>query len=104
MVYMYLENKNVAVTGKFIGIDRNEIKSFLEEKGAVYKPSMSNKVDILIVGHVQTDLLKFDSRTKKMKMAADLIEEGKKIEFVFEEEFLSFFKEWKGRLNEVEKC
>lgn len=93
---MNLKNKNVVVTGKFVGIDRNEVKLFLEENGAVYKPSVSTKVDILIVGHVQIDLLKSDSRTKKMKMAADLIEEGKNIEFIFEEKFLSLFNEWKG--------
>ena len=71
---------------------RQDVISFLEERGAVVQNYVSSQTDVLLVGHKQLDLFEPDRRSKKYEAALSRIAEGQVITIISEEEFFNFVK------------
>ncbi|MGG5319221.1 BRCT domain-containing protein [Enterococcus sp. AZ072] len=86
---MYFEGKAVCISGKISGYTRTEVIECLEQLNAVFKPNVSNQLDILVLGHTQMNLFYEQKKTTKHIKVERLIEEGSKIEILTEENFLN---------------
>lgn len=84
--------KVVVVTGSLRPMTRQDVISFLEERGAVVQNYVSSQTDVLLAGHKQLDLFEPDRRSKKYEAALLRIAEGQVITIFSEEEFFNFVK------------
>ena len=89
---MDLTGKNIVITGSLRPLTREEAIRFLESKGAVVQNYVSNKTDILVLGHKQLDLFDPDKRSKKHDAALRRISDGQSITFLSEESFFDLVK------------
>lgn len=89
---MDLTGKNIVITGSLRPLTREEAIRFLESKGAVVQNYISNKTDILVLGHKQLDLFNPDKRSKKHDAALRRISDGQSITFLSEESFFDLVK------------
>lgn len=89
---MDLTGKNIVITGSLRPLTREEAIRFLESKGAVVQNYISNKTDILVLGHKQLDLFDPDKRSKKHDAALRRISDGQSIIFLSEESFFDLVK------------
>lgn len=89
---MDLTEKNIVITGSLRPLTREEAIRFLESKGAVVQNYVSNKTDILVLGHKQLDLFDPDKRSKKHDAALRRISDGQSIIFLSEELFFDLVK------------
>ena len=83
--------KNFVVTGKFSHFSRNEIKEYITSRGGCVKGSVSQKTDYLIVGDMDTSVIKDKEHVKSQKIIdAERIEQetGKDILILSEETFM----------------
>lgn len=88
---MDLTGKNIVITGSLRPLTREEAIRFLESKGAVVQSYVSNKTDILVLGHKQLDLL-IQINGLKHDAALRRISEGQSITFLSEESFFDLVK------------
>ena len=89
---MDLTGKNIVITGSLRPLTRKEAIRFLESKGAVVQSYISNKTDILVLGHKQLNLFDSDKRSKKHDAALRRISAGQSITFLSEESFFDLVK------------
>ena len=89
---MDLTGKNIVITGSLRPLTREEAIRFFESKGAVVQSYVSNKTDILVVGHKQLNLFDLDKRSKKHDAAIRRISAGQLITFISEESLFDLVK------------
>ena len=89
---MDLTGKNIVITGSLRPLTRKEAIRFLESKGAVVQSYISNKTDILVLGHKQLNLFDPDKRSKKHDAALKRISDGQSITFLPEQSFFDLVK------------
>ncbi|MDO4634855.1 MAG: BRCT domain-containing protein [Streptococcus sp.] len=87
-----IAGKIVVITGSLRPMTRQEVTTFLEEKGAIVQAYISSRTDILIAGHKQLNLFEPDKRSKKYEAALGRIAEGQKITILSEENFFNLVK------------
>lgn len=83
-----LYGKNCVITGEFSSFDRKEAMQRLVDIGANVKSGVSGKTDYLFVGIQDKKLVGEDGLSTKEEKAYQLIEQGKNIKIVKEEEFI----------------
>lgn len=90
---MYFEGKSICISGKISGYSRTQVKNYLEQLNAVFKPNVSDKLDILVMGHIQLNLFYEQRKTTKQMKAEKLISEGSGITILSEENFISLLRD-----------
>ena len=81
-------NKNVCFTGSFKYGIRTNLLQKIADIGGIPTDSVTNKTDILVVGQQDFRVVGESGMSSKQKKAFDLLEKGKDIEIMSEEEFL----------------
>lgn len=92
-----LNGKNVAITGDVPGFSRADIELLISELGGINKSSMSRRVNYLIVGYENTEIVS-DQRTyksQKILYAEELIQKGYNIQFISGVNFMKREKDLK---------
>lgn len=88
----YFKNKNVVFTGPLKSLTRGEAMALIHKAGGFAKSSVSRKVDVLITNVMGWDTMPYHRLSNKMKRTRELINEGKEIAILCEEEFLKLLK------------
>lgn len=83
-----LFGKNVVFTGDLHTMDRETAMQSLVDLGGVVKSGVSGKTDYVVVGQQDKTIVGVDGRSTKEKKALELIEKGKEIKIIDENEFL----------------
>jgi|GEM_PF-1774632 len=73
---MDIRNKNFVFTGRLMIMMRSQAKNLVLSLAGYVQSTVSAKTDFLVVGNTAIDLLEADSRTKKRKIAEELIAAG----------------------------
>ena len=84
---IFLKGKNILFTGTLSLMKRKEAEKLASEAGASIEKSLNNRIDYLIVGIQNRNIVGADGLSSKMKKAEELAAKGHKIEMIDEEEF-----------------
>ena len=84
--------KNCVLTGELESFDRKEAMQKIVDAGGIIKASVSSKTDYLIVGIQDKRIVGDDGLSTKEEKAYDLIEKGKNIKIINEDEFLKLLQ------------
>ena len=84
---IFLKGKNILFTGTLSLMKRKEAEKLASEAGASIEKSLNNRIDYLIIGIQNRNIVGADGLSSKMKRAEELAAKGHKIEMIDEEEF-----------------
>ena len=84
---IFLKDKNVLFTGTLSLMKREKAEHLASQVGASILSSVNSKLDYLIVGIQNKNIVGKDGLSSKMKKAKELAVKGHKIEIIDEEEF-----------------
>lgn len=84
---IFLKGKNILFTGTLSLMKRKEAEKLANEAGASIEKSLNNRINYLIVGIQNRNIVGADGLSSKMKKAEELAAKGHKIEMIDEEEF-----------------
>lgn len=88
-----LNDKTFAITGNLFELSRSDAKKIIENKGGIFKNGMSSKVNYLVVGIEDKNVVGEDGKSNKLRKAEELINKGNKIKILNEKEFLNLLEE-----------
>jgi len=86
-----LFGKNVVLTGDLESLTRPAAMQKIVNVGGIVKSSVSAKTDYLVVGKQDLSVVGSDGLSSKERKAHELIESGKEIVILNEQEFLDLF-------------
>ena len=84
---IFLKGKNVLFTGTLSLMKRRQAEDLASQAGASILSSVNSRLDYLIVGIQNRNIVGTDGLSSKMKKAKELAANGHKIEMIDEEEF-----------------
>ncbi|USS93797.1 exonuclease domain-containing protein [Fructilactobacillus ixorae] len=87
-----LNDLNFAITGNLFELSRDDAKKAIENKGGIFKSGMSSKVNYLVVGVEDKNVVGEDGKSTKMRKAEELIAKGYPIKMINEDQFLELLK------------
>ncbi len=79
--------KKVVFTGKLELFTRKQAAQLVADKGAIPQNGLNKETDFIILGDFETAMIN-GTKSTKLKKAEKMIEEGKSLEIISEEEFL----------------
>lgn len=88
-----LFGKNVVLTGELQSLSREEAIRAVISLGANLKTAVSGKTDFLVVGCQDKTIVGDDGMSNKEEKAYALIEQGKDIKIIYEDEFLKLINQ-----------
>lgn len=87
-----IKGKTVCLTGEFEYGDRKEIQNLVVQAGAICKNSVSSKTDFVVIGNLYSHAWSCGNYGNKIKRAIELLEEGKNIQLIKENNFIEILK------------
>ena len=84
----FWNGKLVCLSGEFSFGSKKEVESFLAAKGATVSPSVTKKLNVLILGQGGSDAWKYGNYGSKYEKAKQLNEKGCSIEIYKEKDVL----------------
>lgn len=87
-----LSNKNIVFTGEF-EISKSELMILVRKNGANVRSTVSSTTHILVEGVQDEKYMDENGLVSKQRKARKLIDEGKQIQLITEEELLNFINE-----------
>lgn len=79
--------KNIAFTGRLKGFSRREAAELLATKGGQPQNGITRNTNFIVVGDFENVMIK-GNKSSKLKKAEELIQNGKELEILSEEDFL----------------
>lgn len=96
-----LRNETVVFTGTLASMTRKQAQALVRSLGGQVQSSVSKKTTILVIGKSNLDLFEQDSRSLKLKHAANLQNKGFLLKKLGEEEFIKLaIAQLQSKLNE----
>lgn len=84
--------KNIVFTGELNTIERKDAMQKVVNAGGIVKTGVSSKTDFLIVGMQDKSIVGSKGISTKEKKAYELIEKGKEIKIINENEFIKLLE------------
>ena len=84
--------KNVCVTGESKDFKRSIIHENLESKGSIILKAVSSKIDYLIICENKSSCWAFSTYGRKVEKVIELKNKGSKVEIIYLDELIGFFK------------